>query len=64
MSALQTLKELIPGADDDGVETQTYECQSCFETFDSAKDQDRVECPDCLSADVQPVDQRSIASDV
>jgi DNA-directed RNA polymerase subunit RPC12/RpoP len=61
MSGLQTVKDLIPGLSEEGVETHTFECQDCFERFESAKDARRVQCPDCLSNRVEQVENNSIS---
>jgi protein-arginine kinase activator protein McsA len=61
MSGLQTVKDLVPGLGDQGVETEMFECQDCFERFESAKDRRRVQCPDCLSNQVEQVENNSIS---
>lgn len=53
MSALDSIKSIIPGTGDGSdVSTQTFECDDCGETFETAKDLDRAECPECLSRSV------------
>ena len=53
MSALNELKSYLPGFDDGGVSTTTYECQDCGHTFQSAKSPDRAQCMDCMSHEVE-----------
>lgn len=48
----------IFGSSGSGVETGAFECQDCRSTFESAKDVDRLQCPECLSNDVERIDER------
>lgn len=54
MSALQKLKTVVPGLEDD---LTTYECQNCGTQFESDSPADRVTCVDCLSGSVDTVEQ-------
>lgn len=55
MSALQRLKSVIPGVDDEDPNTvRTFECQECGNEFESAKSPKRAQCMECLSHDVEP----------
>jgi protein-arginine kinase activator protein McsA len=55
MSVIETVKSVLPVADDSGVETTEYVCTDCESTFPSAKSDERVACPDCLSKEVERV---------
>lgn len=35
-----------------GVDVQEYRCPDCGRTFESAKDPERAQCPECLANDV------------
>lgn len=54
MSVLDTIKGLV-GDDDADIDVTTYECRECGEIHDSAKFQERAQCPECLANDVEPV---------
>lgn len=56
MSALQTIKEILPVSTNEGIETQLFECQNCSERFESAKNDDRIMCPECLAHEAEVVE--------
>lgn len=57
MSVVDTLKDFI--STDSGVTVKEYRCTDCEGTFESAKDPDRAACPECLSHDVEVIQERS-----
>lgn len=54
MSLTQQIKEFI-GGDDSGVEVHEYHCNDCGNDFESAKQPERTQCPECISNDVEQV---------
>ncbi len=56
MSALQTLKEILPASHNEGIETHQFECQNCAERFESAKNDDLIMCPECLTHEAEVVE--------
>lgn len=54
MSIAQKLKRMV-GVGQAGVEFTTFRCTDCGHEFDSARSQERVQCPECLERDVEPV---------
>lgn len=53
MAFVQKVKSILGMADAGGQALMnSYRCAACEESFESAKDPDRVSCPECLSHDV------------
>lgn len=55
-SPLQTLKEFVSRGDD--ASTRPFMCNECDSRFTSAKQPRRARCPECLDADVEPLESR------
>lgn len=53
MSMIERLKSVLPGVEDESASVKTFECQTCGETFESAKSPERATCIKCLSDDVE-----------
>ena len=53
MSITDTIKSFI-GGDEAGTHLTEYRCSDCGHTFESAKTEDRAQCMECLSTDVEP----------
>lgn len=45
------VSKLLSGGDSQ-LQVKVYECAECDETFESAKQEARCQCPECLSNDV------------
>lgn len=55
-SPIQKLKEFVAPDDDDI--RRPYLCHGCDNQFMSAKQPQRVQCPECLGNDVDPMESR------
>ena len=53
MSITETIKEYI-GGEEAGAHLTEYRCTECGHVFESAKTEDRAQCMECLSNDVEP----------
>lgn len=58
MSILDSLKAALPVGESSPDITE-YECQECGNRFESAKVPDRAQCMDCLSRNVEVVDDQA-----
>lgn len=54
MSVIDTIKTVV--GLDSGAITHEYRCQDCDNEFESAKDPDRASCMNCMSYNVERVD--------
>lgn len=52
---LSKLLSRLFGSDSSGVEIKEFECAGCGHIFESAKQPERAQCMDCLSAEVHVV---------
>lgn len=57
-SPIQTLKEYI--TPDDGDISQVYLCHDCDNQFTSTKQPQRVQCPKCMSIDVEQLEPQRV----
>lgn len=49
---LTDIVDRVIGRDGDSVSVTVYECENCEKTFESAKDAERAQCPECLSNEI------------
>lgn len=54
MSVVETIKSVV--STDDSPEETRFECTECGHEFGSYKDPKRVSCEECLSREVEPVE--------
>lgn len=55
---VQKVKSMLGMADAGGQRLmESYRCGKCGEAFESAKDRDRVSCPECLSHDIEHAEE-------
>lgn len=54
MSALQKIKAVVPGLEDD---VTTYECNNCDTEFESDSPPTQATCIQCFSDAVEPVEE-------
>ncbi|MFT4922634.1 MAG: Zn finger protein HypA/HybF involved in hydrogenase expression [Haloarculaceae archaeon] len=57
MSVMEKLKDAIGLDGDNGVTTYRYDCHDCDAEFESAKRPERAACPECVSEDVEVVEE-------